>query len=104
MEKNNFIQKKRSPRLVMINWKDAISPTHGWTDVKDLRSQLADCISIGIVVAEDDKSITIVSHLSGDNNQTDIDGSLVLDKTWIKEINRINVPRSMINKLKSWLD
>ena len=103
MERDGNMAKKNLPKLVMINWEDAISPTHGWTDIKDLRSQLADCISIGIVIAEDDKTITIVSHLSGDSSQTDIDGSLILDKSWIKDMVRIPVPRSMYSKLRSWI-
>tara|TARA_R110002050_G_scaffold86112_2_gene183311 strand:- start:86 stop:310 length:225 start_codon:yes stop_codon:yes gene_type:complete len=31
------------------------------------------------------KTITVVSHISGDKESTDIDGSLVLDKSWIIE-------------------
>ena len=72
------------PKLTLINWEDAITPTSSWTDIKDLKHELADCISIGLVVHEDEKTITIVSHISGDEESTDIDGSLVLDKTWIK--------------------
>ena len=103
MERDGNMAKKNLPKLVMINWEDAISPTHGWTDLKELPSKLADCISIGIIVADDDKTITIVSHLSGDNSQTDIDGSLVLDKSWIKDMVRIPIPRSMYGKLQSWI-
>lgn len=73
------------PKLTLINWEDAITPTSSWTDIKDLKHELADCISIGLVVHEDEKTITIVSHISGDEESTDIDGSLVLDKTWVKQ-------------------
>jgi len=72
-------------KLVLLHWEDAITPTDGWTDITDLKSELADCVSVGFVVEENDKTITIVSHVSGDEEGTDIDGSLVLDKTWIKE-------------------
>ena len=73
------------PKLTLINWEDAITPTDGWTDITELKSELADCVSVGFLVEENDKTITIVSHVSGDEDGTDIDGSLVLDKTWIKE-------------------
>ena len=95
--------RRNLPRLVIINWEDAISPTSGWTNIQDLRSKLGDCISIGIVVAENEKTITIVSHLSGDETQVDIDGSLVLDKTWIKEMKQLPLPKSMCNKIKQWI-
>tara|TARA_X000001382_G_scaffold118925_1_gene99403 strand:- start:446 stop:739 length:294 start_codon:yes stop_codon:yes gene_type:complete len=97
------MEQKTLPRLVIINWEDAISPTHGWTSVDEVKSQLADCISIGVVIAEDSKTITIVSHMSGDESSTDIDGSLVLDKTWIKNIKRLPIPRPLLKKLKGWL-
>ena len=71
-------------RLTLIHWEDAITPTDGWTDISELVSELADCVSVGFVVEENDKTITIVSHISGDDEGTDIDGSLVLDKSWIK--------------------
>lgn len=43
------------PKLTLINWEDAITPTSSWTDIKDLKHELADCISIGLVVHEDEK-------------------------------------------------
>ncbi len=72
-------------KLTLIHWQDAITPTDGWTDITEFKSELADCVSVGFVVEETDKLISIVSHISGDDEGTDIDGSLVLDKTWIKE-------------------
>ena len=72
-------------KLVLVHWEDAITPTDGWTDITELKSELADCVSVGFLVEENDRTITIVSHVSGDEDGTDIDGSLVLDKTWIKE-------------------
>jgi len=97
------LKQKSLPRLVIINWKDAISPTSGWTDIKELKPNLADCISVGIIITEDENTITTISHISGDKEQTDIDGSLVLDKTWIKEIKYLPIPRSMAERLKKWI-
>ena len=92
------------PKLTLINWEDAISPTSSWTDIKDLKHELADCISIGLVVLEDEKTITIVSHITGDEESTDIDGSLVLDKTWIKYRKDLPLPKSAIKKVKEWIE
>ena len=91
------------PKLVIINWEDAITPTSGWTNINDLDNVLADCISIGLVVEENEKSITIVSHISGSDIQVDIDGSLVLDKSWIKFRKDLPLPKHTTNKLKKWL-
>ena len=91
------------PKLVVINWEDAITPTSGWTNIKELENILADCISIGLVVEENDKTITLVSHISGSDTQVDIDGSLVLDKSWIKYRKDLPLPKETVNKLKIWL-
>ena len=91
------------PKLVVINWEDAITPTSGWTNIKELENTLADCISIGLVVEENDKTITLVSHISGSDTQVDIDGSLVLDKSWIKYRKDLPLPKETVNKLKIWL-
>jgi len=72
-------------KLVLLHWKDAVSPTHGWTDINELETELAECCSVGFIVEENDKTITVVSHITGDKESTDIDGSLVLDKSWIIE-------------------
>lgn len=91
------------PRLVFINWEDAVTPTSGWTNIKDLKPELADCISIGLIVDENEKTITIVSHISGDDAETDIDGSLVLDKSWIKYRVDLPLPNEAMHKLEQWL-
>ena len=72
-------------KLVLLHWKDAVTPTQGWTDINDLQTELAECCSVGFIVEENSKTITVVSHISGDKESTDIDGSLVLDKSWIIE-------------------
>ena len=95
-------------KLVLVHWEDAITPTDGWTDITELKSELADCVSVGFLVEENDKTITIVSHVSGDEDGTDIDGSLVVDKNWIKERQDLAIsytPDKDVGKLVGkWLD
>jgi len=91
------------PKLIIINWEDAITPTDGWTNINDLKSELADCISLGIVVEENEKTLTIISHISGDEKDVDIDGSLVLDKNWIKFRKDLPMPKELTDRIKSWL-
>ena len=90
-------------KLVFLIWEDAVTPTSGWTDIKELKSELAECISVGLVIEENDKTITIVSHISGDSQGTDIDGSLVLDKSWIKFRFDLPIPEHTQQKLGRWL-
>ena len=42
-------------KLVLLHWKDAVSPTHGWTDINELETELAECCSVGFIVEENDK-------------------------------------------------
>ena len=91
------------PKLVIINWEDAITPTSGWTNINDLDNALADCISIGLVDEENEKSITKLTHISGSDMKVEIDCSLVLDKSWIKFRKDLPLPKHTTNKLKKWL-
>ena len=31
------VKEKMKPKLTLINWEDAITPTSSWTDIKDLK-------------------------------------------------------------------
>jgi len=95
-------------KITLIHWEDAISPTSGWTDINEVSTDLAECVSVGFVIEENDKTITIVSHITGDDDGTDVDGSLVLDKTWIKRREDLTIPYTPdcdVSKLiQSWLE
>ena len=45
-------------KLVLLHWKDAVTPTQGWTDINELQTELAECVSVGFVVEENDQTIT----------------------------------------------
>ena len=95
-------------KLVLLYWKDAVTPTQGWTDINELETELAECVSVGFVVEENDETITIVSHMTGDKEGTDIDGSLVLDKSWIKHREDLVIPYTpgfdITGTVQSWLE
>ncbi len=95
-------------KLVLLHWKDAVTPTQGWTDINELETELAECVSVGFVVEENDETITIVSHMTGDKEGTDIDGSLVLDKSWIKHREDLVIPYmpdfDITGTIQSWLE
>lgn len=95
-------------KLTLIYWEDAISPTYGWTDINEVDSTLAECVSVGFVIKENNKTITIVSSLTGDKENTEVDGTLVLNKTWIKRREDLAIPYTPdcdVSKLiQSWLE
>jgi hypothetical protein len=95
-------------KLVLLHWKDAVTPTQGWTDINELETELAECVSVGFVVEENNETITIVSHMTGDKEGTDIDGSLVLDKSWIKHREDLVIPYTpdfdITGTIQSWLE
>ena len=95
-------------KRVLLHWKDAVTPTQGWTDINELETELAECVSVGFVVEENNETITIVSHMTGDNEGTDIDGSLVLDKSWIKHREDLVIPYmpdfDITGTIQSWLE
>jgi len=95
-------------KLALIYWEDAISPSYGWTDINELDNSLAECVSVGFVIEENDKTITIVSSLTGDKEITEVDGTLILNKTWIKRREDLVIPYTPdgdISKLiQSWLE
>ena len=77
-------------------------------DINELETELAECVSVGFVVEENNETITIVSHITGDKEGTDIDGSLVLDKSWIKHREDLVIPYTpdfdITGTIQSWLE
>ena len=41
------------PKLVIINWEDAVTSTSRWTHINDIDNDLAAHISIGLVIWRD---------------------------------------------------
>jgi hypothetical protein len=67
-------------KYVFVRWVDA-SNTSGWKDINQKESLLAECIvnTIGLLAAENDKSLLVALSGSGD----DILGTLTIPKGWI---------------------
>ena len=62
--------------LVLIEWHDAVAQGHGWRPIQKIGQLEPEFIrSIGWVVKEDDKGITLVSSITRDG---DADGDVLI--------------------------
>ena len=51
--------------LVRVRWLDSSSPRMGWTKISEWSGVGSlECISVGYIIAEDDKQKTIAPHLA----------------------------------------
>ena len=67
--------------LVRIRWLDSTSPPAAWTSIADWKGIASlECISVGYIIAEDDKSKTIAPHLAypDDDDQCQGNGIIVI--------------------------
>ena len=60
-------------KLVLLHWKDAVTPTQGWTDINELETELAECVSVGFVVEENNDPTLSTSEVA-DQMQAPSDG------------------------------
>lgn len=68
-------------RLLKVTWLDACSLPAGWKSVKKAKkSKPAEIVSVGYLVKERKRSITLVSSLTDDG---DCDGDVVIPRDWI---------------------
>ena len=62
--------------LVIIEWHDAVTQGHGWRPITKISQLEPEFIrSIGWIVKEDDKGITLVSSITADG---DADGDVLI--------------------------
>lgn len=67
---------------ILVEWIDACS-VDDWTDVADAKAQeLAHMKTLGFLVSEDDKKLTIA--LSWDSSNDSVSQFLVIPKAWIE--------------------
>jgi hypothetical protein len=72
-----------SERLVLIEWEDAQSTHTGWKPVAEaVDAGVALVKSVGWIIADSEKSITVAAHMHGG----DCDGDLTIPKGCIKRV------------------
>ncbi len=57
-------------RIVLVRWVDSVS-ADGWTLKGHLRTDLAECVTVGMVIAESDTSITVSSTIADDGGESE---------------------------------
>lgn len=82
-------------KIVRIKWTDSYAISAGWTlkeDFPDITDDI--CFSIGYLVDETDKHIVICPHVSNateEEKYRKFDGTMIIPKCSIMEINYLNL-------------
>lgn len=50
------------PKVLYVEWLDACSPGGTWHHMDDVPNELVTCASIGFLIAEDKKALTLAAH------------------------------------------
>lgn len=88
----------KGTKIYIVEWIDSYSPTlNKWEHFDDVEdpSELI-CISVGWIIKENDKYITIVSHISDITNKEghgEVCGNMTIPKKAIKSKKLINYKR-----------
>lgn len=65
----------RKPQLMLIEWQDSLQPVAGWHTLADRPAlEVAECSSVGWIVAEDAKAIMLAQNVA-DLGREDAQGS-----------------------------
>ena len=68
---------KLSKRPVLIVWVDSHAPGEaGWLEPKRIPTKMTYCKSVGYVLKESKKSITLAAHIAGPADQ--VDGAMTI--------------------------
>ena len=76
--------------FVVLEWMDACGK-HGWTDVKDAAS-ITRIVSVGLLVKETKKAITISTSYSPQFGQ--VDSPMTIPRTAIKKMKKLSRRRT----------
>jgi len=70
MAKSKFlISSKSNPDLLIFNWKDPQEAPSGWEDFQESFIDLADCLSVGWLIAENNECYVLAADLIIDNGK-----------------------------------
>ena len=76
-------------QLVLVRWVDSTSPRMGWVNLRQWEGVGSlDCVSVGYLVAEDERSKTIAPHLAypDDDEQCQANGIIVIPNAAIVSV------------------
>jgi hypothetical protein len=65
--------------LVRVRWVDSTSPRMGWISLNDLPEiGSLECVSVGYVIAQDERSQTIAPHLAYPDDEANAQGNGII--------------------------
>lgn len=70
-------------KIEKIKWIDSKSPANAWTSVEDIENKSAYCFSVGVVIKEDKKYITVAPHWWKNLDNYDVCGCITIPKVAI---------------------
>jgi hypothetical protein len=80
--------------LYLITWRDAFGCSPEWSELPDiLRRKSIECVSIGWIIAKNEKSITLVphvtTHIEGQNTQ--YCGDMTIPRSAIESVQNVSL-------------
>ena len=93
-----MVKSKNKLPVYLIEWLDATGDS-GWRNIEHALP-LAQVFSVGILVEETEDAYTLVQSVSGDDNRTDIDNSIVIPKSGIQKVTHLEVPTKVKKRSK----
>ena len=80
------------PQLVLITWRDACTYS-GWRDKKTAYKETgpAHCLSVGWLLTNDKKQVTIFATRAHDPEDGDINSIISIPAAWVEKMEVLNV-------------
>lgn len=91
------VAKKVRPRPIVVKWADAVRHEEGWEDIPLGKPEDTEyCLSYGLLIAEDEKAITVGPHVGWTDDGADqANGSVTIPKSAIISVRRLNLGREL---------
>lgn len=81
-------------KVLMVLWEDANSPKFsGWVSPDHVHTATVLIVSVGFKLAEDDKSLTLVSSIAEPDECTGVSGAITIPKVNIKKRTLLKGPK-----------
>ena len=79
--------------LVRVDWEDSTGVRHwmGNRAVSDLTP--LDCVSVGWLLRDDEKAVTLVASYDGQGEESNVDGIQCIPRSAVRKVERLRVSK-----------
>lgn len=93
MKKNRHKKESLLNKRVLVKWIDSNLSERTWVDLEDYETDISEIESYGIVVHENERSISVAGHYAVGNSNTleQASGIMTIPKACIKELIFLNI-------------